>query len=246
MNISDTLLERLANAKLVVAFSGAGMSAESGVATFRDKDGLWSKFKPEELASIDAFLANPQRVWDWYQARRDVVLHARPNAGHHAIAELEQLVPKVSVITQNIDGLHAEAGSTEVIELHGNLRRNYCHSCGKHYDDEELLVAQQIPRCDCGGTIRPDIVWFGEMLPADAMRLADQRAQRANVMFSIGTSGIVYPAAGIPMIGLRSGAYMVEINPEETPLSPYAHETIRTNSGEAMPEILRLLKQRME
>ena len=126
---SQTLIDRLANARLVVAFTGAGISAESGVATFRATDGLWSKFRPEELANVDAFMANPQMVWEWYQARRDVVLNAQPNAGHLALAELESLVPQVSIVTQNIDGLHTAAGSSEVIELHGNIRRNFCQRC---------------------------------------------------------------------------------------------------------------------
>lgn len=239
MAISKTLLDRLANARLVVAFTGAGMSAESGVATFRAKDGLWSKFKPEELANVDAFLANPQMVWEWYQARRDVILKAEPNPGHRALVELEKLVPEVSVITQNIDGLHGAAGSTEVIELHGNIRRNFCQRCRRRYDDEALLVAGQVQECECGGKIRPDVVWFGEMLPLDAVKLAERRSTDANVFFSIGTSAVVYPAAGLPILAREMGAYVVEINPEETPLSSYMHETIRLPSGTALPEIVR-------
>lgn len=241
--ISQTLIDRLANAKLVVGFTGAGISAESGVATFRATGGLWTKFKPEELASMDAFLANPQMVWEWYQARRDVVLKAAPNPGHHALVELEELVPKVSVITQNIDGLHAEAGSSEVIELHGNIRKNFCQGCGRRYDDESLLVVEELQRCPCGGGIRPDVVWFGEALPADAFMLAEERACEASVFFSIGTSALVYPAAGLPLMAREHGAYMVEINPEETPLSDYMHETIRMGSGEAMPAIVAMLRR---
>jgi NAD-dependent deacetylase len=240
---SQTLIDRLANARLVVAFTGAGISAESGVATFRATDGLWSKFRPEELANVDAFMANPQMVWEWYQARRDVVLHARPNAGHLAIAELERLVPQVSVVTQNIDGLHAEAGSTEVIELHGNIRRNFCQRCRRRYDDESFLTVAEVQRCECGGAIRPDVVWFGEMLPEAALELAEQRARRANVLFTIGTSAVVYPAAGIPMLALQSGAYVVEINPEETPLTRYVHESLRVASGEVMPGIMERLRE---
>jgi NAD-dependent deacetylase len=238
---SQTLIDRLANARLVIAFTGAGISAESGVATFRATDGLWSKFRPEELANVDAFMANPQMVWEWYQARRDVVLDARPNAGHLAIAELEQLVPKVSVVTQNIDGLHAEAGSTEVIELHGNIRRNFCQNCRRRYDDAFFLTVAEVQSCECGGAIRPDVVWFGEMLPEGAFELAEKRARQANVLFTIGTSAVVYPAAGIPMLALQSGAYVVEINPEETPLTRYVHESIRAASGEVMPGIVERL-----
>ncbi|MEO5929825.1 MAG: NAD-dependent deacylase [Candidatus Kapaibacterium sp.] len=241
--ISNTLIDRLASARLVVAFTGAGVSAESGVATFRATDGLWSKFRPEELANVQAFLANPQMVWEWYQARRDVILNARPNPGHIAIAELEELVPKVSVITQNIDGLHAAAGSSEVIELHGTIRKNFCQSCGKRYDDDALLTVEEVQRCGCGGMIRPQVVWFGENLPEEAMTLAEKRSIAASVFLSIGTSSVVYPAAGLPLIAREYGAYLVEVNPEETPLSNYMHETIRMAGGEALPEIVARLRK---
>ena len=241
---SDTLIERLLTAKIVVAFTGAGISAESGVATFRTAGGLWKKFRPEELANVDAFLANPQLVWEWYGARRQVVLEAQPNAGHRAIAELEELVPLVSVITQNVDGLHREAGSSEVIELHGNIRKNFCQSCHKRYDDETLLAAADVPHCDCGGLVRPDVVWFGEALPADALTLAEKRCRAANVIFSIGTSSLVYPAAGLPMLAREWGAYLVEINPEETPLTPYAHESIRAASGSVMPDVVKRVREK--
>jgi NAD-dependent deacetylase len=212
------------------------------VATFRAQGGLWTKFKPEELANVNAFLANPQMVWEWYQARREVILGARPNAGHAALVELEELVPKVSVITQNIDGLHVAAGSTEVIELHGNIRKNFCQSCARRYDDEAMLHIDEVQTCECGGKIRPDVVWFGEMLPEDAFELAEQRSRDAHVFFSIGTSSLVYPAAGLPMLASQMGAYLVEINPEETPLTPYADLVIRAASGTALPEIVSRLR----
>ena len=239
--ISQTLIERLSNARLVTILTGAGVSAESGVATFRSPEGLWSKFKPEELASMDAFLANPQMVWEWYQARREVVLNAEPNAGHQAIASLEQFIPQVSVITQNIDGLHAEAGSSEVIELHGNIRKNFCQDCGSRYDGEEFLVKKEVQTCSCGGKIRPDVVWFGELLPTEEIELAEKRAKGCNIFFSVGTSSVVWPAAGLPLLALESGAYVVEINPEETPLTRHTHESIQGRSGEVIPEILRML-----
>lgn len=241
--ISRTLIERLTNARLVTVFTGAGVSAESGVATFRAQGGLWSKFKPEELANLDAFLANPQMVWEWYQARREVVLNAKPNDGHHAIAGLEEFVPHVSVVTQNIDGLHTEAGSSEVIELHGNIRKNFCQNCGVRYDDLELLTEHHVPSCPCGGNIRPDVVWFGELLPSTAIELAEKRAKECNILFSVGTSSIVWPAAGLPLLALDSGAYVVEINPAQTPLTRHAHESIRGTSGVVMPEIMRLLRE---
>lgn len=192
---------------------------------------------------MDAFLANPQMVWEWYQSRREVVLNAHPNPGHRAIAELESLIPTVSVVTQNIDGLHTQAGSSEVIELHGNIRKNFCQNCRKRYDDDALLVEKDVRSCECGGNIRPDVVWFGEMLPEDAITRAEERAAESNVLFSIGTSSVVYPAAGIPLIAVQAGAYIIEINPEPTPLTPYVHESIRAASGTIMPEIVRRLRE---
>jgi NAD-dependent deacetylase len=178
-------------------------------------------------------------VWEWYQSRRSVVLEASPNPGHRAIAELESLGYEVSVVTQNIDGLHAVAGSSEVIELHGNIRRNFCQTCKRRYDDESFLTATDVQTCDCGGTIRPDVVWFGEMLPTDAFELAEQRARDADVLFSVGTSSVVWPAAGIPLVALESGTYVVEVNPDPTPLTRQAHESVRAESGTALPELIR-------
>ncbi len=172
-----------------------------------------------------------------------MVLDAEPNAGHRAIAALEGLIPRVSVVTQNVDGLHGEAGSSEVIELHGNIRKNFCQSCHKRYDDEALMAAPSVPRCDCGGLVRPDVVWFGEMLPEEAFALAEKRCHAANVLFSIGTSSLVYPAAALPMLAREWGAYIVEINPEQTPLTPYAHESIRAASGSVMPDIVERLRE---
>jgi NAD-dependent deacetylase len=236
--ISTTLIDRLRTAQRVSFFTGAGISADSGVATFRAKDGLWTKFKPEELANVNAFLANPQMVWEWYQARREVILQARPNAAHDAIAALESIVPAVTVITQNIDGLHTAAGSSEVIELHGNIRKNYCQECGTRYDDEETLTHAEVMRCTCGGLVRPDVVWFGELLPVEAVELAERRAKESDVLFSVGTSSIVWPAAGIPLIAKESGAYVVEINPEPTPLSRHAHESLRGTSSDLLSALL--------
>ena len=239
--MSSELLDRIRTAHRVSFFTGAGISADSGVATFRAKDGLWTKFKPEELANVNAFLANPQMVWEWYQARREVILGARPNAAHDAIAALESLVPAVTVITQNIDGLHTAAGSSEVIELHGNIRKNYCQECGTRYDDEEILTHAEVMRCSCGGLIRPDVVWFGELLPVEAVELAERRAKESDVLFSVGTSSIVWPAAGIPLIAKESGAYVVEINPEPTPLSRHADESLRDTSSQVLSALIEAL-----
>ncbi len=240
---SPTLIERLSNASSVLFLTGAGVSAESGVATFRAVDGLWSKFRPEELANVDAFLANPQMVWEWYQARRSVILEAEPNAGHRAMAEFQNLVPHVVVVTQNIDGLHQEGGSDDVIELHGNLRKNFCLSCHARYDDVDLLTEQKVQRCSvCDGMIRPDVVWFGELLPQDAIDRAEREVKNASVLFSVGTSSVVWPAAGLPLIAREAGAYVVEINPEETPLTRHAHESLRGRSGDLLPQLVEQLR----
>ena len=243
--ISDELIDRIARAERVVFFTGAGVSAESGVATFRATDGLWSKFRPEELANVEAFLANPQMVWEWYQARREVMLEAKPNPGHVAIAEFEQTNPGTVVVTQNIDGLHAEAGSSDVIELHGNLRKNFCRDCRRRYDDEAMLVEKEVQRCEaCDGLIRPDVVWFGELLPQDAVERAETCARSSDVFFSVGTSAVVWPAAGLPLMAVERGATVIEINPEPTPLTRHAEESLRGASGEILPDILERVRER--
>lgn len=242
--IPSSLVDRLARARCVVVSTGAGMSAESGVPTFRAEGGLWTKFKPEELANVDAFLRNPQMVWEWYQSRRDVILNCSPNAGHTALVEMEPLVQGLTIVTQNIDGLHAAAGSTDVIELHGNIRRNFCQQCGERYDDASLLSMTEIPSCSCGGMIRPDVVWFGEMLPEKALARAERLCEEADVFISVGTSGVVYPAAGLALVAHQHHAFTVEINPEETPLTPYANVAISAAAGAVLPEVVRLLRER--
>jgi len=241
MTFTSTAIQRLRAARSVAVLTGAGISAESGIATFRDPDGIWSRFRPEELASMDAFLRNPQRVWEWYQSRRRVVLEAQPNAGHRALAALETLVPRVTIITQNIDGLHQQGGSSRVLELHGSIRGNFCVACGRRYDGEELLVAEEVVRCECGGAIRPDVVWFGEMLPMEAWESAERAAEDADVFLSVGTSAVVYPAAGLPLLARQHGAYLMEINAEPTPLTEYAHEFHHGPAGALLTELVEQL-----
>lgn len=246
MNFSDTLLAKLASACDVVAFTGAGISAESGVPTFRGNDGIWTKFKPEELANLNAFMRNPELVWEWYSARKKVIAEVQPNAGHYALAEMERIFSSFAVITQNIDNLHRRAGSKNVFELHGNIERNYCMRCGRQFTDEQVLNGTAVPTCPCGGVIRPDVVWFGELLPEDEWRGAEKACQRADVLLSIGTSGVVYPAAALPLEAKRSGAYIVEINPEPTPLTEYADEFLQGKAGEILPRILDHLKTKSQ
>lgn len=231
----------LAHADRIVVFTGAGISAESGIATFRAPDGIWAQFKPEELANIDAFMANPERVWQWYQYRRHVVESATPNAGHRAIADLERFIPRVDVVTQNVDGLHRAAGSTHVHELHGSLMSHRCLECGRPY--EIAPDEQHVPQCpECGGLIRPGVVWFGEELPADVWDAAEAATRECDLFLSVGTSTIVYPAASLPFLAIRLGKYVIEVNPESTDFSRYADRSVRETAGVAMPQIAELLK----
>ena len=245
MTISDQLLARLTAAHSVVAFTGAGMSAESGVPTFRGNQGLWKKFKPEELANLDAFSKNPTLVWEWYSTRKRIISQVQPNPGHRALVDMEQLVPSLVVVTQNIDNLHRRAGSSTVFELHGNIERNYCLECGARFEDEEIEFRDGIPHCrECSGLVRPDVVWFGELLPMDQWEGAELAIRSADVVLTVGTSGVVYPAADLPMQGRRAGAYVAEINPEPTELTPWVDEAIRGSSGQVLPVIVEMLKQR--
>jgi NAD-dependent deacetylase len=239
------VVERLASADAVVVFTGAGMSAESGVPTFRGAEGIWSKFTPEELATMGAFLRNPQLVWEWYNHRRRVIGAVQPHAGYRAVAALEALVPRVSVVTQNIDNLHRRSGSTVVYELHGSIERNYCMKCGAPYELEPERVPDAVPHCaSCGGLVRPDVVWFGEMLPQEEWDASVRAAGGAEVCISVGTSGVVYPAASIPAIARRAGALHVDINPEPGPLSDAADVFIRGRAGEVLPDLVRRLEER--
>ena len=240
---SVQLLNKLRTASSIVAFTGAGFSAESGVPTFRGKDGLWKKFKPEELANFDAFMRNPDLVWEWYKQRKQIISTIQPNKGHYALVQLEQLYSKVTVITQNIDNLHRRAGTSTVLELHGNIERNYCIACGKNFSSEEIIHQEHAPRCVlCGGLIRPDVVWFGENLPEDQWNASVAASEFADVFFSIGTSAVVYPAASLPVLAKRAGAYVVEINIEATEFSPKADEVLHGTSGTILPKIVQLIQ----
>ncbi len=242
------LAEQMLGEKRVCALTGAGVSRESGVPTFRDEDGLWKKFRPEELANVQAFLSNPVRVWEWYDWRRQLIADVTPNPGHVALAELEQLVSHFVLITQNVDNLHRQAGSRDVIELHGNIRRNKCFDCNTVFQLESQesrleFVPGELPRCPaCGGRLRPDVVWFGENLPAEAIDRAWSEAERCDVFFSIGTSAIVYPAAALPQVAKAAGAFLVEVNLKATELTPFADVVFHEESGHVLPLIVTALK----
>ncbi len=235
----DKLSEKLSSAKWLVFFTGAGMSAESGVPTFRGEDGIWKKFSPRELANVDAFMNNPALVTEWYKHRRKIVRQTNPNAGHIAIAELERYF-EVTVVTQNVDNLHSRAGSTKVYELHGNLEKNFCMDCGTRFDSGGVDTLPDIPRCGCGGLIRPDIVWFGENLPAEQFSKAELAIENCDILFIVGTSGIVFPAAHLPMNAKKLGKYLVEINPMESELSYYCDVVFRENAGKSLAAISKL------
>jgi NAD-dependent deacetylase len=236
---SPELIARLEAAERVGVFTGAGISAESGVPTFRGEEGIWKKFKPEELANFDAFMSNPALVWEWYNHRKELMAAISPNAGHYALAAMESRHRNFSIATQNIDNLHTRAGSTTVHELHGNIGRNYCTGCGKYYADEELSRLGDVPKCpSCRSLIRPDVVWFGEMLPAGQWDAAVRAAERADVYFSIGTSAVVYPAASVPLMAKSAGAYVVEINIERTDFSRHADEVLIGTSAKLLPRLL--------
>jgi NAD-dependent deacetylase len=239
---SNILLEKLAAAVRIGVLTGAGISAESGVATFRGEDGIWKKFKPEELAHMDAFMRNPELVWEWYEQRKKIIKEVKPNAAHKVLAEMEDHFPYFTICTQNIDSLHYRAGSKNVLELHGNILRTRCARCGKMVFDIVLEKGKNLPLCSCGGMYRPDVVWFGEMLPADVLQQSLEVARSADVFFSIGTSAVVYPAAMLPSEAKRHGAFVVEINLEPTPLTNEADASILGKAGEILPELWSTIK----
>jgi NAD-dependent deacetylase len=242
MQVSERLRELVCSAKRVAVLTGAGISAESGVPTFRGEDGLWKKFRPEELATVEAFMRNPELVWEWYTYRRELMSKIEPNPGHYALAEMQKLFPEFTLITQNIDGLHHRAGSEGIIELHGNIQRNRCMKCSRHYGEVEVSEAQKVPLCECGGYIRPDVVWFGEMLPPEALERAFQVSRCSELFFSIGTSAVVQPAASLPLVAKESGAYVVEINVERTEIAYLLDESLLGKSGEVLPRVLEEIK----
>jgi NAD-dependent deacetylase len=246
--IPADLLQTLAKAKNVVVVSGAGISAESEVPTFRDaQSGLWAKYDPAELATPAAFRRDPKLVWHWYCWRREMVLRAVPNAGHQALAQLPLQCgfDEFLLVTQNVDGLHQRAGSREVVELHGSIIRARCQDRGHFADAWPTGSAHCPPRCPvCGGQMRPDVVWFGEALPAAPLRRAMEAAHQCDLLISVGTSSVVYPAAAIADLAIEAGAAVIEINPAVTPLSRRATWSLQGPAGELLPAIIESLRRR--
>jgi NAD-dependent deacetylase len=235
----ESIADKLLDAEKIVFVTGAGISQESGIPTFRGKDGLWRKYDAMQLATIDAFYENPKLVWEWYEERRKNILAAKPNAGHVTIADLEKY-KQVRVLTQNIDGLHQRAGSSQVYELHGSIITIKCTVC----DFKEKIAnsfSELPPICKCGNILRPDVVWFGEALPQDVWSEAMMQANSCSVMFVVGTSLAVSPANMLPAYAKQNGAILVEVNPEETPMSKSMDLSIRSTSAKALPELLSIV-----
>ena len=242
VDLPEDVRRRLAQARRAVAFTGAGISKESGLDTFRDLDGVWQKVRPEDMATVDAFLRQPAVVWRWYAERFSRAAGVSPNPAHLALQVLEEEFPYFTLVTQNVDGLHQRAGSRNLIELHGTLAFAKCDFCGRREPMGEAVSRSPAspegpPVCACGGLLRPAVVWFGEALPPGAMERAAEEASLAEVFLSIGTSGSVYPAAGLIDVAYENGACLIEINPEPTPFSRFAHLTLRAPAGEALPAL---------
>ncbi len=243
LSIPKELTRTLRNARRVVAITGAGISAESGVPTFRGEDGLWNNFRAEELATPWAFERDPELVWKWYDWRRGIIAKAQPNPGHLTLAKMEKLYPDFTLITQNVDGLHRKAGSKNVIEIHGNLWRVRCTEEGKTFYLEDVPLKEIPPRCSCGALVRPDVVWFGESLDPYLIREAQRVLTSCDLLFVIGTSGVVQPVASFPSIARQSGAKIIEINIDTTPISSLADVTLRGESGKILPNLFKNLEQ---
>jgi NAD-dependent deacetylase len=242
VNFPADLISLLRGTSRLAALTGAGISQESGLRTFRDaQTGLWAQYKPEDLASPEAFRRDPKLIWDWYAWRREAVKGVRPNAGHYALVNIEARLPEFTLITQNVDGLHRMAGSKNVLELHGNIQRVRCADCytfTETWGDD----TESVPQCSvCGGLLRPDVVWFGEALPRDQLEAAVEAARTCEVFFSIGTSGVVQPAASLAHAARNRGAVVVEINAEPTPLTHKANYAFHGKSGVILPKLVKAM-----
>lgn len=236
----DSVKNQILEAKKIVFVTGAGISQDSGIPTYRGTDGLWKNYDPMKLATIDAFNENPKLVWEWYQDRRKNIFAARPNFAHKAIAELEKFA-NVSVLTQNIDGLHKKAGSANIYELHGSIIRIRCTVC--NYNEEIFTEFNSLPpKCTCGNMLRPDVVWFGEPLPQKIWQDAMILAGTCDLMIIAGTSLLVSPANTLPVFASQNGATMIEVNPEKTMLSSEVDLSIQEKSSVALPELVSIFK----
>ena len=240
MKMFDTVAQKLKGSKKIVFVTGAGISQESGIPTFRGKDGYWRKYDPMKLASIDAFYDDPKLVWEWYDDRRKNILDVKPNEGHFAISQMEEF-KDVVVLTQNIDGLHQRSGSTNVLELHGSIIRIKCTVCD--FTDNITENFESLPpKCKCGSMLRPDVVWFGEPLPQNIWQSAIKEASICDVMIIVGTSLVVSPANTLPVYAKQNGAILIEVNPEKTVMSNDMTLSIQATSVGVLPKMLSIFK----
>ena len=230
--------EWLKQARSVAVLTGAGVSAESGVPTFRGHNGLWKQYRAEDLATPGAFARDPKLVWEWYDWRRGVLAQAKPNPGHYALREIEKRVPKFTLITQNVDSLHEDAGSSRVLHLHGSIWRVRCLDCDRERIDKRTPLPEIPPKCECGGLLRPGVVWFGESLPTRIWNEAEAAARAADLFLVAGTSAVVYPAAGLAHIAKSAGARVVEVNIAATALSDEIDSFLEGPSGELLPSLI--------
>ena len=240
MKMFDTVAQKLKDSRKIVFVTGAGISQESGIPTFRGKDGYWRKYDPMKLASIDAFYDDPKLVWEWYEDRRKNILSVKPNEGHFAISQMEEF-KDVVVLTQNIDGLHQRSGSTNVLELHGSIIRIKCTVCD-FIDNITENFESLPPKCKCGSMLRPDVVWFGEPLPQNIWQSAIKEASICDVMIIVGTSLVVSPANTLPVYAKQNGAILIEVNPEKTVMSNDMALSIQATSVEVLPKMLSIFK----
>ena len=228
--------DKISNASGIVVLTGAGISAESGIPTFRGEEGLWQNYRPEELATPEAFQNDPKLVWEWYEWRRNIVKRAKPNPGHYALAELQFEKPNFTLITQNVDGLHQMSGSRNIIEMHGNLWQIRCTKCGDIKEDHEVPLPELPPKCaTCDGTGRPNVVWFNEIIPMEVIDRALSAIEKCDVMLIVGTSGVVEPAASMGLVAKQTGKCVIEINLDVTPSSSLYDITIHGKSGDILP-----------
>lgn len=242
--MNEKVITKLAQTKYLLVITGAGISTESGIPTFRGADGLWKNYRAEDLATLDAFERDPITVWQWYDWRRGIIGKAQPNPGHLAIKELEDMFENFLLITQNVDGLHGRTGIKNMVEIHGNLWRVRCTREGTTSMLMDVPLKEIPPKCSCGAIVRPDVVWFGESIPSHALDISFAALDQCDTLIVVGTSGVVYPVASFPQTVKRNGGFVVEINVEPTPISSVADASLYGNSGDILPMLVKWLKER--
>ena len=243
MQIPDSVITACDPSKPVVVLTGAGISAESGVPTFRGEEGLWKQYRAEDLATPSAFQTDPKLVWEWYDWRRGIIGKAEPNPGHRAIAEMEGIFPRFTLITQNVDGLHRRAGNTKVIEIHGNLWDLRCVVEGTVREDTHVPLPEIPPLCECGALLRPHVVWFGESLDQGDLSRAYQLIEECSLLLVVGTSAVVQPVASFPLMAKQAGAFVFEVNMDPTPISALVDVSLQGKAGEVLPVLLKRIKE---